>query len=170
MKVTCQEKQGELGLCVLSEKSGEDEILTPFQAVQGIRIEAPSYWLGCCYTYERDTNNIYVTIRQTGVLPDVATLQNFQRLDVNIYLVSLRKKRRHTVTLIKSRKDKSFRSRILSFKHVSIAELSCSRLVVQVVLHKRFSKVPVDVMNFSLSSCHSGLTKTELKRVNFPQN
>ena len=138
----------------------DDEILTPFQATRGIVIEPPSYWFGCSYIHRPKEQSLNLTIRQTGVLPDF----KYSKITLDIHLRT-KKSKTQKVTLLKSQKDKSFRSSTVSFKEISFHQIQGASLVLDVIAHRFFSRKKVAQLKIPLNNCNAFTEKTEWSRI-----
>jgi hypothetical protein len=138
----------------------EDEILTPFEATRNIKIQPPSYWFGCSYIQRSNEQSLDITIRQTGILPAI----KYSRVTLNVYLRT-NKTVKQTVTLLKSSKDKSFRSSSITFNNITDYQIKTAHLTLRVIAHKFFSKRQVAEMVIDLSNCSSVTEKSEWSRI-----
>lgn len=148
-----------------SKQEHTDEILTPYDATKHTEIKPPSYWVGCSYTHRPMSNRLDLMIRQTGVIPDVMKQSRFSKLKLIVQLRTSNKRLKRTVTLMKSRADRSFRSSAIDFKNISSEDLKTAYLVIEVMAHKLFTKKKLAEEKISLSNCRAVFSKTEWCRI-----
>lgn len=145
------------------ENNNTSEILTPFQAVAGLKRSAPAYWVNMSYIYHPMSRSINVTIRQTGVLPDAIS-----RLSMEIKL-SFGKSRNQTKTVVlkTSTKDNSFKSSKVSFKVDNELDIRNAVADIGLCTNKMFSKQKISEWQLSLADCSHIMPKLQFQKVDF---
>ena len=90
----------------------KDELLTPFEALSKVpkTSKKPAYWISSTYCYNQETNEIELTIRQTGVIPN-----HLQNLTLTVTLSHKSRKQIRHVILKSSAFDNSFKSSAIGF-------------------------------------------------------
>lgn len=139
------------------------QILTPFQAVKDFKREAPAYWINCAYVYDPKTQTINMTVRQTGVLPEMKS-----KLTMNITVKSgASKKQVKQVVLKRSDKDNSFKSSSVQFRVNNELNIRESFAKFEIFSHSFLSKKKVAVWQFSLEDCSNTETRARFEKVKF---
>jgi len=152
-------------LSASSEDSGE--ILTLYDAMQGLSLRPPAYWIGCSYVYQATSNTLEIKIRQTGVHPRILKESRPGRILLEVSLSS-RKSQRHTVCLIKSTSDNSFKSHSIVFKHIIDGGLKQQNLRLRVFYRTGvFQKKLVSQWYVPLPRCKPKFEKSDWKRCEF---
>lgn len=141
------------------------EILTPFEAVAGMKLEAPSYWISCSYAYRAKTKTVDFTIRQTGVLPDL----DVSKLTLEITIpVGKSKKLKKDVVLRRSSTDTSFKSSHVSFSDIKEKHAKVLQARFRIFGSNWLPKRKVSEWQMPLNDCHEK-PKIQWKRVSFEE-
>ena len=106
-----------------------------FPTSAGFKRGPPSYWIGCSYRYFPVSNKLDITIRHTGVPSTIANYKSFSKLTLEIKL-SPNQSKKHTITLMNSQKDYTFKSHHLQFEGVTVVALKSSGLEMKLCAHK----------------------------------
>ena len=147
--------------------SSDSEVLEPFQVVSEFKRKPPSYWLGCLYRFVPGTNKLEITLRQTGVLPDILAKNKFSKLSVCVQLPDTNSQ--HFV-LVKSKSDVSFRPHLMFFNVKDKESVQQQELVVRLYHHtKLFLKKCIAEWKISLERCTEE-TRTEWRKYPATEN
>ena len=157
---SASKSSGNLGSAML-------DVLTPFQALIGIKRETPAYWISSAYVYNPMFQQIDLTIRQTGVLPN--TINPRAKLILVITCCNETKSANKIVkkvVLRRSGKDTAFRSSKTNFYVSNRTDVREYSLKFQIYSHsllrkKRIAEWEMPLTDCSLSDIKSYLTKVE---------
>lgn len=146
-----------------------EEILTPFEAVRGLKRDAPAYWISSSYAYHSKTKTMDLTVRQTGVLPDQCGGDDISKLTLELTLLFANsRKQKKDVVLKRSLKDNSFRSSHVSFSNIAEKDSKIVQVRFRIFNCRWLSKRKVAEWTMPLNDCHER-PKTQWKRVTFEE-
>ena len=147
-----------------TEDNNEDlQILTPFQATEGLRREAPAYWINSEYFYDPKTQTISLTVRQTGVLPE----ESKSKLTMDITFKSGAKKQMKRVVLKQSNKDSSFKASTVKFRVTNELQIRDATAKYEIYSHSFLRKQKVSSWQTSLSDCGISGLRANYQKVEF---
>lgn len=139
----------------------EPEPLEPFQAVSGFIREPPSYWLGCLYRFRPGSNKLEITLRQTGVLPDIISRYRLSKLSTSVHVPGANSQ---SVVMVKSKSDNSFRPQFMVFDVKDRACVLENGLTIKLYLHMKLVwRKRIAEWSIPLNRCTEE-TKTEWRK------
>lgn len=145
--------------------SSDSEVLEPFQVLSTFKRKPPSYWVGCLFRFVPGQSKLEITLRQTGVLPDILTKCKFSKLSVCVQLPDVSSR---NFVLVKSRKDVSFRSHLMFFDAKDKDAVRQKALELKLYHHSKvFLKKCIAEWKIPLDRC-TEVTKTEWHRYSAP--
>lgn len=144
------------------------DVLTPFQALAGIKRELPAYWISFAYVYNPKLQQLNMTLRQTGVLPNTVNPASKLIMVVSCYdRKNSSKRKMKKVTLRESKTDMSFRSNKLNFYVSNKADVRdyCARF--RIYSSTLLQKKKLADWEMTLSDCSFSGEKSHLTKVEF---
>lgn len=139
----------------------EPEPLEPFQVVSGFIREPPSYWLGCLYRFRPGSSKLEITLRQTGVLPDIISRYRLSKLSTSVHVPGANSQ---SVVMVKSKSDNSFRPQFMVFDVKDKACVLENGLTIRLYLHMKLVwRKRIAEWSIPLNRCTEE-TKTEWRK------
>ena len=156
---------------MVGDLNGEvsDEILTPFEALAGLKRESPAYWISCSYAHHSKSKTVDMVIRQTGVLPNLQSTNSFSKLSLEMTITyGKSRKQKKEVVLKRSCEDTSFKSSHVSFTGINEKDAKQLQVRFRIVGSRWLSKKNMSEWQMQLTDCHEK-SKTQWQRVSFSQ-
>lgn len=139
------------------------EVLTPFEAVADFKRKSPAYWIGCCYGVHHETNQLELTIRQTGELNNSKYTNPSCQLQLKISL-SLKKNMLEIVVLKPMGDEMKYKSSKVVFNLPESEKASDYRIQFCLNKKERLSK-KIYEWEMNLDKCSNKVFRTEWTKI-----